>query len=118
MVKVIEYQKRTNAEGKDFFVLILMGAVEFIKSSISGNFYASAFKASITTTFNEEICKGLVGRSLPGIVERVTVEPYEYKVPETGETIMISHRYVFNPIEKQQTMEQVVFGPEPIAASV
>jgi len=112
MVKVIEYQQRQNAEGKTFFALILMGAVEFIKSSISGNFYPTAWKTSITSTFNEEVCKSLVGKTFPGIVEKVEVEPYEYKVPSTGETIMLQHKFYFNPQPNNPTMEETVFSPE------
>ena len=118
MVKIIGYNKRQNNDGKEFCTLSLMGDVEFVKSSITGNFYATAFKGSITTTFNEDTCKGLVGRTFPGQVERVQVEPYEYKVPETGETIMLTHKYRFNPMQKQPSMEEVVFAPEAVASAV
>jgi hypothetical protein len=116
MVKVIEYQKRKNADGKEFFALILMGVVEFIKSSISGNYYATAFKSSITSTFNEDVCKSLVGKSFPGMVEKITVEPYEYKVPSTGETIMLQHKYRFNPEPNSPSMEEIIFAPDMVNA--
>jgi len=115
MVKIIDYKKRLNSEGKEFFTLGLMGDVEFVLSSITGNFYATAFRGAITSTFDEETCKELVGKSFPGTIERVEVEPYEYKVPETGETVILSHKYRFTPQQKQPSVESVVFGPEPVS---
>ena len=116
MVKVTEYQKRKNANGIEFFVLILMSGIEFIKSSISGNFYATAWKTSITSTFNEDVCKSLVGQSLPGVIEKIASDPYEYKIPSTNETIMLTHKYRFNPEPNSPSMEEVVFTPEIVEA--
>jgi len=93
-----------------------MGDVEFVKSGQTGNFYATAFKGSITTTFNEATCKDLVGKAFPGKVEKIEVEPYEYKVPSTGETIMVGHKYRFIPLQKQPSMEEVVFEPEAVTS--
>ena len=64
MVTIIGYTKRQNAEGKEFFTLNLMGGIELIKSSKTGSFYATAFKSSITSTFNEDVCKSLIGLAL------------------------------------------------------
>jgi len=111
-VKIIDFAKRVNSEGKEFFALILMGGITLIKSSISGNYYASAWKTSITSTFSESVCKTLVGQTLPGVIERIEVEPYPFKIPTTGETIMLTHKYRFNAEPNNPTMEEVVFGPE------
>jgi hypothetical protein len=116
MVKIVDYKKRQNTEGKDFFTLGLMGDLEFVLSGITGNYYATAFKGSITTTFNEDTCKSLVGRTFPGTIERIEVDPYDYKVPETGETVVLTHKYRFTPQQKQPSVESVVFGPEAVGA--
>lgn len=113
MVTIIGYTKRQNAEGKEFFTLNLMGGIELIKSSKTGSFYATAFKSSITSTFNEDVCKSLIGTKLPGIVTKVESEPYEYKIPSTGETVMLTHKYRFDASPNTATMEEVVFTPEP-----
>lgn len=112
MVTIIGYRKRQNGEGKDFFTLILMGGVEFIKSSQTGNFYATAWKSSITCTFNEEICKSLVGTKVKGSIERMDTEPYDYKLPGTEETIVLTHKFKFNPTPNTLSMEETVFDPE------
>ena len=45
MVEIIGFQKRTNTDGEDFNVLVLQGSIELIKSSETGNYYASARRA-------------------------------------------------------------------------
>ena len=112
MVKITGYTKRQNAEGNEFYTLNLMGGVTLVKSSKTGNYYATAWKSSISSTFNEDVCKSLIGTELPGTVQRIEAEPYEYKLPSTGETIMLTHKYQFNPSPNNATMEEVVFTPE------
>jgi len=77
MVQIVDYKERTNAEGEQFYALILQGGLEMVKSQETGNYYATAKTASVTSTFNEEACKGLIGQEIPGSVQRVECEPYE-----------------------------------------
>ena len=112
MVTITGYTKRQNAEGKEFFTLNLMGGIELVKSSKTGNFYATAWKSSITSTFNEDVCKSLIGTKLPGTVQKTECESYEYAIPSTGEIVMLTHKYLFNPSPNAPSMEEVVFTPE------
>lgn len=112
MVTITGYKKRQNVEGKDFFTLSLLGGVEFVKSKVTGAFYATGLKASITSTFPEEVCKSLIGTKVQGLVEKVECEPYEYHLAQTNETVMLTHKYRFNPSPNTATMEEVVFTPE------
>src|SRR5690606_40836235 len=66
-------------------------------SSDLGMFYATAKKAIIPSTFDEITCKGLIGTQIPGSIEKQECEPYEYVVQETGEEIILSHRWVYVP---------------------
>jgi hypothetical protein len=68
-----------------------------VLSEESGKYYATAKQASITSTFDQPTCQGLVGTKLPGKVSRIEVEPYEYTVQETGEVILLHHRWVYYP---------------------
>lgn len=113
MVTISGYKKRINAEGKEFCTLSLMGGIEFVRSSKTGQFYATAWKSSITSTFPEAICQTLIGTNLPGVVEKVECEPYAYQVGEGKETIMLSHKFRFNPEPNCPTLEEAVFSPEP-----
>lgn len=99
MVTVTNYFVQKNKEGKEFLSLELTGDVEAIQSTDSGRFYLTAKKCRIASTFSENIAKSLIGNKLPGKVERVQSDPYEYLVEDTGEMITLSHTYVYNPEE-------------------
>lgn len=97
MVTVIDFKKRTNSEGEDFFSLVIQGGVEMLQSTKTGRFYATARKTSIPSTFNEVTCKSLVGQQIPGSIQKVEVEPYEYTPPGAEESISLTHSYQFVP---------------------
>jgi hypothetical protein len=107
MVTVTDYVKRTSAEGKEFNALVLQGEVEMILSKISGRYYAAARTCTITCTFNELMCKGLIGKQMPGSIEKMESEPYDYRIPNSDEVIKLNYVYYYNPNPK--TMEQEVF---------
>lgn len=108
MVTVVDYKKKKPQDGKEFNVLVLQGEIEMVRSKTSGQFYATAKSCTITCTFNEIICQGLIGKTLPGTIEKMQCDPYEYTVKETGEVLTLTHAYYYNP--NPRTMEQEVFG--------
>jgi predicted nucleotide-binding protein (sugar kinase/HSP70/actin superfamily) len=97
MVRIINYQKRQTEEGKPFFVLEIQSGIEMVLSTKTGQYYATAKKANISSTFDEETCKALLGTDMRGNIRKMDSEPYEYTVRETGEIIMLTHRYVYQP---------------------
>ena len=102
MVKITDYKLRESLEGKPFFALTLQGGVEIVRSA-SGNSYATVKTASMPTTFDEETCKSLIGGELPGSIQKVECEPYDYTIKETGEVITLSHRYEYSEEEVFQS---------------
>ncbi len=109
MVTVINYHVRESKSGDTFTTLTLQGDLEMIMSQNSGKYYATARKASIITTFNEESCKALIGRNLPGRIEKKPVdEPYEYQIPDSDEVIQLDYTYEFNP--EPANAEETVFA--------
>ena len=106
-VHIIDYKERLNAEGEPFFALILEGDVEMVQSQETGRYYATARRASVTSTFTEETCKRLIGKNLPGQIEKVDCDPYEYTLPESGEIITLNHRYEY--VSPDGSMEDEVF---------
>ena len=106
MVRIINYQLRQSEDGKSFYVLELQGGIEMVMSQQTGQFYATAKKANITSTFDEATCKALIGTQMPGKIVREDCEPYQYVVKDTGEIIVLSHRYIYNPEEVQTTSKQ------------
>ena len=85
IVTISGYRLAQNQEGESFVVLEIMGEVELVQSSVTGRFYATSKKASITSTFSPEIAERLVGKELPGRIQQISCEPYSYMIPETGE---------------------------------
>ena len=88
MLKITDYKLRESLEGRTFFALTLQGGIEIVKSSNGGN-YVTVRKCSLPTTFNEATCVSLLGHELPGRVEKVECEPYEYAIPQTGKSLYL-----------------------------
>ncbi len=95
MVRIINYKERQKEDGTSFFVLELQGGIEMVLSNVTGNFYATAKRAFIPSTFDEMTCNGLIGTEMPGSIIKEDCEPFEYVVKETGEEITMSHRWVY-----------------------
>lgn len=99
MVRIINYLERIADNGRTFFTLEVQGGIEMIKSKSTGNFYATARKTSIATTFDKQTCKALIGSEIEGSITKEECFPYEHTIKETGEVIELSHKFVFVPIE-------------------
>jgi len=96
MVTIVATEKRIAKSGKEFNVMVLQGDVEIAISKETGKPYLTARKTSIPCTFDETIAKTLVGHKLPGGIERIEVEQYEFKVPSTGKKIKLTHSYQYS----------------------
>ena len=97
MVTVINYHVRQTRDGKDFVTLTLQGDVELVQSMETGKFYATARKCSISSTFNEQTAKTLIGSKMPGTIKRVQSDPYDFTIQDTGEVIKLAHSYEYSP---------------------
>lgn len=95
MVKIINYKKRQTEEGKEFFVLEISAGVEIIQSQTSNNFYASLKRTFIPCSFDEPTCMALIGTEIEGSIEKVECEPYQYVNNDTGEVMVLHHRYSY-----------------------
>ncbi|WP_299755384.1 hypothetical protein [uncultured Pontibacter sp.] len=113
MVTVTDFVKRTAADGKEFNALMLQGEIEMILSKKSGRYYATARTCSITSTFNDLVCQSLVGKQLPGNIEKMESDPYEYRIPNSDEVVTLNYVYYYNPNPK--SVEQEVFETKAAA---
>jgi hypothetical protein len=113
MVTIIGYRLAKNKDEKEFIALELQGEIEMVQSMETGNFYATARKASITSTFSEESAKGLVGSKIAGKIVRVESNPYDYAL-ESGEVIKLAHRYEYKPeVAPYNPMPEKMFSLRP-----
>ena len=103
MVRIIGFKERQNEDGTPFFILELQGGIEMVKSQATSQFYATAKKAFVTSTFDGDTCRALVGTEMGGSVAKQEVEPYTYVVKETGEELILYHRYVYVPENEQKS---------------
>ena len=108
MLRIINYKERKREDGEVFLVLELQGGIEMVKSQITKQFYATARKTTISVTFNEETCKALIGQELPGKIEKVDCDPYEFTIKDTGEIIQLDYRYEYTPEEEEAVQPQRV----------
>ena len=113
MVTVINYAERTNSEGKSFVVLQLQGDLEMVQSKETGQFYATARRCSVSSTFSADVAEKMIGKEIPGSIAKQECEPYMYTLPESGESIKLSHRWVFSPDMPQPAIQPKAI-PVPI----
>ena len=106
MVKVIGFKALENSEGEEFFGLILQGGIEMVQSNDTGRFYATAKKCTVASTFDANTCDGLVGEKMPGEIKKVSCEPYDYSIAQTGEIVSLSYRWQFVPESGQKESVQ------------
>ncbi len=119
MVQVIGYRLAKGRDEKDFIALELQGDIEMVQSLETGNFYCTARRASVTSTFKEETAKGLIGTKMPGVIKRVESEPYDYTVAETGEVIKLAHKWEYQPEESSYNpLPNRNFSLKPLLSSV
>ncbi len=100
MVTIIGF-KQIEKEGRNLVFIEVQGDLKMVQSQESGQFYMTANKTSILSSFPLEVCKTLVGQKLPGNVERVECEPYQYTNKETGETSVSKYRCIYVQEEQQ-----------------
>jgi hypothetical protein len=109
MITIIDYKERKNAMNESFFALILQGGISMVQSKETGNYYATSKKATITSTFDEQTCKALIGTKLSGNITKVPCEPYSFIIEQTGEEVNLDYKWQYEP-EHQNETEKAVFG--------
>jgi len=116
MVTIIGFQQCESKEGNSFVAIELQGELRLVQSETTGNFYLTANKCRVSTSFPVEICQSLIGQKLPGTVKRVLCEPYEYVNKETGEVFTLDYTYVYSPEEHSQQTQSMFpsFEQEPL----
>ncbi|HEY4289463.1 MAG TPA: hypothetical protein VGN00_20315 [Puia sp.] len=106
MVTITAYFLRESKLTKPFIALELSGDPEFIQSSITGRFYLTSKKCTISSTYTEDFAKMLIGKQLPGRIDRIEVEAYEYTNQTTGEVVTLNHSYIYVPEETTHPVQQ------------
>jgi len=117
MVTIVNYKERQKEDGTEFFVLELQGGIEMVKSKETGNFYATAKRAYIPSTFTKEVCQSLIGTQMPGGIVKEVCEPFNYVIKETGEEITLNHRWVYKSEEELQKPKATALPEQNVIAN-
>jgi hypothetical protein len=94
MVSVTGFRIVETEEGEKYVRLVLSGDLEMVRSENTGNFYATTRRATISSKFDEDTSQKMIGKELPGTIERVEVDPYEFELDD-GTKIQIAHRWIY-----------------------
>ena len=68
-----------------------------VQSQATGNYYVTAKRTFIPTTFDEAMCLSILGEKMRGTILKEECDPYEHIVKETGETLILSHKWIYSP---------------------
>lgn len=117
MVRIINYKNRQREDGTEFYVLELQGGIEMVKSKETGNFYATAKRAFIPSTFDEQVCSSLIGTEMPGKITKETCEPFNYVIKETGEEITLTHRWVYKTDDEAKQVQAPAMQEQNVIAN-
>lgn len=108
MVSIVDYKSYEREDGTNFHTLKVQSGIEAVKSQTTQRTYFTAKTANVPCTFNEDVCKSLIGQTLPGVIRKVEVEPYEYTVRETGEVITLDQRNEYFTEEDATIADNVI----------
>ena len=97
MVTVSNFFEMKNEAGESFVSLELSGDLELVQSQATGLFYATSRRCRINSTFNVELAKTMVGKTLSGNLIKIQCEEYDFTIQDTGEIVRMAHRYVYMP---------------------
>lgn len=95
MVTIIGVAERTSKNGV-YKVIVLQGKISVAISKTTGRPYLTARKTAIPFTFTDDYAESLIGAQLPGDIERIECEEYEFTVPGTKKKVKLSHRFEYN----------------------
>lgn len=109
MVTIVDYKTfHREDDGTEFQVLVVQGGTEAVKSKESNRTYLTARTANVPCTFNEVTCQNLIGDKLPGRIEKVDVDPYDYVIPDTGEVLNLNYRHEYIGKEESIIIDNVI----------
>ncbi|WP_157593061.1 hypothetical protein [Rufibacter tibetensis] len=96
--------KITNAapEGEGLELELTAGC-EVVECQVTGEPFLVAKACRVPAGSNAESAALLRGATLPGILVKVAVEPYQYRDPSTKRTLTLRHGYAYKPHPRDET---------------
>jgi len=114
MVRIIDYKARMSAEGEPFLALIVQGGITLVKSKETGLYYATAKKANIPSTFDEETCKSLIGQTSDKHFMAANTVPVSIEELSRRHTIPVFAKDNESTISHQEFIETIAYVSDQI----
>lgn len=108
MVRIVDYKTIKKEDGSEFCLLTVQGGIELVRSKTTNKTYFTARTVNVPTTFDDNMCRSLLGSDFEGHIIKVACEPYQYTIKETGEIVEMDYKYEFVDEETKIIEEQVV----------
>jgi hypothetical protein len=90
MVQIVAFQKKENSRTKESYsVLVLQGDPEVLISKTSKRPYIACRRTTVPCALEDNQAQALIGKELPGSIERVSCTLFEVKLA-TGKKVKIS----------------------------
>lgn len=108
MVTIVGYKAVKKDGGGEFCLLTVLGGIELVRSKVTNKTYFTARTVNVSSTFDQNMCRSLIGSEFEGHIIKVACKPYEFTIQETGEVIEMDYKYEFVDEETKIIEEQVV----------
>ena len=118
MVTVKAAHLRHSEDGKPFVTLELIGDIELVQSQRTGRFYATSKRCFIASTFSLDQAKQFIGQQMDGTIARVSCDPYDFTIPETGEVVTLSHTYAYQRKEQIESRQEALNTYDEIISTI
>ena len=106
MVQIIGFEKKQNAKTlESYAVLIVAGQPEIQISKSSGRPYITSRRTSIPCALEENQAQALIGKELPGTIERVSCAPFQLTLA-SGKKVKISSAFQYMPPDQASEKEE------------
>jgi hypothetical protein len=96
MVTIVKFEKKTNPKTNESYSVLEVQSDPEVLMSKAGRAYITTRKATIASSLDDTQAKALIGKTLPGTIEKVACTPFEVKLPN-GKKAKISTSFQYSP---------------------
>ena len=104
MVTIANATERTRKSDGSIFVSLDLIGEPTVTISSNGIPSLTAPRASLPSNLSLAVCKSLIGKQLPGSIQKIECEPYQYTNKDTEEVMTCTHKFQYSPEETSAVM--------------
>jgi hypothetical protein len=96
MVTIVKFEKKTNPKTNESYSVLVVQSDPEVLVSKTGRAYITTRKATVASSLDDIQANALIGKTLPGTIEKVACTPFEVKLPN-GKKAKISTSFQYSP---------------------